>query len=152
MLAIGVFCVSLFESGQCTQVSDRAAGCDALGCCDNGVGVNAIVTIEVGERAGLPKVLDAQRAHAMIEDCADPGEGGRMAVEHRHDATMARHASEQAFDMRTRMQLPSLTRSLRGGPTGIEPVGRRDREEAQVPAILGHQSNGLDRYGSIAPE
>ena len=70
MLAIGVFCVSLFESGQCTQVSDRPAGCDALGCCDNGVGVNAIVTIEVGERAGLPKVLDAQRAHAMTEDCA----------------------------------------------------------------------------------
>ena len=134
------------------QVSDRPAGRDALGCRDDGVGVNAVVPIEVGERAGLPKVLDTQRAHAMTADCADPGEGGRMTVEYRHDATMARHASEQAFDMRTRMHLPSFTRSLRGSPTGIEPVGRRDRKEANVSAILGHQSNGLDRYGSIAPE
>ena len=152
MLAIGVFCVSLFESGQCTQVSDRPAGCDALGCCDNGVGVNAIVTIEVGERAGLPKVLDAQRAHAMTEDCADPGEGGRMAVDRGDHAAVRRHVCEQPLDVRARMHEAALARALRRSPAGIEPVGRRDREEANVSAILGHQSNGLDRYGSIAPE
>jgi len=47
------------------RISDRPAGCDALRCRDDGIGVDAVVPIEVGERAGLPKVLDAKWAHGL---------------------------------------------------------------------------------------
>jgi hypothetical protein len=104
------------------------------------------VPIEVGERTSLPKVLDTKRANAMTADRADPGKGRRVAIEHRHDAAMGRQIGEQALDMRTRMHKPALARSLRRGPAGVETVRRGDGEEAYVPAVLGHQSDGLDRF------
>ena len=107
--------------------------------------------IEIGKRAGLPKVLDAKRPHAMTGDCADPGEGRRMPIENRHDAAIGRHVGEQTFNVRSRMYKPTLTGALRGGPASVEPIRRRDGEEAHVPAVLGHQSDGLDCFGRDRP-
>jgi hypothetical protein len=44
------------------------------------------VPIEIGKSAGLPKVFDAERPHAMTADGVNPGEGRRMPIENRHDA------------------------------------------------------------------
>jgi hypothetical protein len=102
-------------------------------------------------REARPKVLDAKRPHAMTGDCADPGERRRMPIENRHDAAIGRHVGEQTFDMRARMYKPALTGALRGGPAGVEAIRRRDGEEAHVPAVLGHQSDGLDCFGRDRP-
>jgi chaperonin GroEL (HSP60 family) len=53
-------------------VADRPAGRER-GCGrDDGVGVDAVVAIEVRYRAGLPEMLHAQRAHAMAVHAAEP--------------------------------------------------------------------------------
>ena len=68
-----------------------------------------------------------------------------MAVEHADNAAMRRHVGEQAFDMRARMNKAAFAGALRGGPAGIKPVGRRDREQADIAAVFRHQAYGLDR-------
>ena len=49
------------------------------------------------------------------------------------------------------MDQAALARALRGGPAGIEPVGRGDREQADIAAVLRHQADGLDRLRREAP-
>ena len=46
-------------------MTDRAAGSDRLGGGDDGVGVDSVMAIEVGDRAGLAEMLDPERARAM---------------------------------------------------------------------------------------
>ena len=43
------------------------------------------------------------------------------------------------------MHQTALARPTGRGPAGIEPVGRRDRQQADIAAILRHQADGL--YG-----
>jgi hypothetical protein len=43
---------------------------DSLRSGDDGVGVDAVVAVEVGDRAGLAEMLDAERPHAMAKDSA----------------------------------------------------------------------------------
>ena len=58
----------------------RARG-EAFGCVDDGVGVDAVVAIEVVDRAGLAEVLDAERFDAMAAHAAEPAQcGGRVPV------------------------------------------------------------------------
>ena len=45
------------------------------------------------------------------------------------------------------MDEAALARPERRRPAGIEPVGRRHREQAHVAAIFRHEANGLDRLG-----
>ena len=52
------------------KMADRSPGRHRLRCSDDGVGIDAIVPIEVGDRAGLAEVLDAEGAHAMAADPA----------------------------------------------------------------------------------
>src|SRR5438445_6480283 len=54
--------------------------------CDDGIGVDAVVAIEIRDRAGLPEMLDAERAHAMAVHGAEPGERCRVAVDHGYDS------------------------------------------------------------------
>ena len=60
---------------------------------------------------------------------------------------MGRQFGEQPLDVRARVHKPALTRALRRGPAGIEPVGRGDRKQADVAAIFRHQSDRLDGFG-----
>ena len=48
---------------------------------NDGVGVDAIVTIEIGKGAGLAEMLDAEWPHAMAVDRPEPSERRRMTVE-----------------------------------------------------------------------
>ena len=68
-----------------------------------------------------------------------------MAVEHGDEAAMRRHVREQPLDMAAGVDEAALARPLRRRPAGIEAVGRGDRQEADVAAVLGHQADGLDR-------
>src|SRR5882672_12259812 len=100
---------------------DRPAGRELGRGGDDRAGVEAVMPIEIGDRSGLSEMLDAERPHAMAVHGAEPGERRRMAVEHRDDSAMARHAGEQPLDMRARMREAALAGALRRGPAGIEP-------------------------------
>src|SRR5262249_35400062 len=93
----------------------------------------------------LAEMLNTQRARAMTGDCAEPGKRRRMSIEYRDDAAMRWHVGEQALNMRARVHQAALTGPLRGSPACIESVGRGDREQADIAAVLRHQSNSLDR-------
>ena len=47
-------------------------GRDRLGGGDDGVGVDAVVAVEILDRAGLAEMLDAERPHAVAMDGAKP--------------------------------------------------------------------------------
>src|SRR6266508_1675822 len=136
----------LHALSQHPQVPDRPPRRDRLGGGDDGVGVDAVVTIEVGNRSRLAEMLDAKRAHAMALYGAEPGECRRMAVEHADDAAMGRQVGEQPLDMRARMHEAAFARTLCRGPSGIEPVRGGDGEKANVAAVFGDQPDGLDRF------
>src|SRR5665213_1279088 len=50
------------------QMPDRATGCDGLCRRNDRVGVDTVVPVELGERAGLAEMLDAERARAVAAD------------------------------------------------------------------------------------
>src|SRR5689334_14848512 len=70
------------HSANRAQMADGTAGGDGLGGADDGLGVDAVVAVEIGDGAGLAKVLDAKGADAMTVNGAQPGERRGMAVEH----------------------------------------------------------------------
>ena len=49
--------------------------------------------------------------------------------------------------MALRVDEAALAGPGRRGPAGVEPVGRGDREQADVAPVLGHQPDRLDRLG-----
>ena len=99
-------------------MADRPAGCDGLRRGDNGVGVDAVVAVEVGQRSGLAEMLDAERAYAVARDCPQPRKRRRMSIQDGDNATMRRHIGEQPFDMRARVNKAPFSRALRCGPAG----------------------------------
>src|SRR5580698_4560655 len=130
-----------------SEMTDRAPRRYRLGGGDDGVGVDAVVAVEVLDRAGLAEMLDAERPYAMAVDGAEPRQGRRMAVEHADDAAMAWQAGEQPLDMGAGVNQAALARPARRGPAGIETVRRGDGQEADVAAVFGHQADGLDGFG-----
>ena len=92
-------------------------------------------------------MLDAERAHAVAVDAAEPGERRRMAVDHGDEAAVARQRREQPLDMAHGAAHAVGAGARRRRPAGIEPVGRGDREQADVAAVLADQAGRLDRLG-----
>src|SRR5580693_3527231 len=108
------------------EMADRTARRNSFGGGDDGVGVDAVVAVEVLDRAGLAEMLDAERPHAMSMDGAEPRQSRRMAIEHADDAAMPRHVGEQPLDMGAGVDQTALARPARRAPAGIETVRRRD--------------------------
>ena len=111
----------------------------------DGLGVDAVMAVEIGDGARLTEMLDAERARAMTRHRAEPTERRRMAVDDGDEAAMRRQRLEQPFDMRTGMDEPALARPARRRPAGIEAVGRCDREEADIAPVLGEEAGRRDR-------
>ena len=63
-------------------VPHRRAGGQAFRRVDNGVGVDAVVAIELVDGAGLAEMLDAECFEPMAPYAAQPTERGGMAVDH----------------------------------------------------------------------
>jgi hypothetical protein len=45
------------------------------------------------------------------------------------------------------MDEATFARPLRGGPFGVKPIGRCDREQTDVAAVFGHQPDRLKHLG-----
>src|SRR5262249_3018741 len=70
-------------------VAHRAAA-QHFGSAKDGVNVEAVVAVELANRARLSEVLNAQRTHPVAEDAADPGQRLRVGVRYGHDRGIAR--------------------------------------------------------------
>src|SRR5579872_4659347 len=81
-------------------VTHRRAGGETFGRIDDGVRIDAVVAIEIVDRAGLAEMLDAERFHPMAAYAAEPGQRRRVSVDHSHEPAIARQRREQLFDMR----------------------------------------------------
>src|ERR1700681_5102187 len=77
----------------------RRAGGETFGGVDDGVGVDAVVAIEVIDGAGLAEMLDTERFDAVAVHAAEPAQRRGMAVYHGHDAAFARKRRKQFLDM-----------------------------------------------------
>src|ERR1700726_5220336 len=118
-------------------MQDRRTGSQGFRRIDDGVGIDAVVAIELANRAGLAEMLDAERLHPVTADAAEPAERGRMTVDHGDDAAVARQRRQQFFDMAQMLHAAAVTSERpRRGPTGMQPVQRGDGKEANVPAAL----------------
>ena len=80
-------------------VPDRSTDSDAFGRIDDGVGVHAVVAVEVIDGTGLAELFDAERLDPMAAHAAEPAERRRMSIEHSDDAAIARQRGEQLFDV-----------------------------------------------------
>src|SRR4051794_608296 len=119
----------------------RRAGGEAFGRIDDGVGVDAVVAVEVGDGAGLAELLDAERLDAMAADAAEPAERRRMAVDHGHDAAVARQRCEQFFDVAEMLHAAPITAQFPcGGPSRMQTICGRDREQADVAPALADEA------------
>src|SRR5436309_16107324 len=77
----------------------RRTGGEALRRVDDGVGVDAVMAVEVVDRAGLAEMFDAQGLEAMAAYAAEPAQRRGMAVDHGDDAAIARQRRQQLFDV-----------------------------------------------------
>src|SRR5690242_15816356 len=102
---VGSWCASIRRPqrtllGQRLEVPNRSAGRERGRGRDDRIGVDAIMAIEIRDRAGLPEMLYAQRAHAMAVHAAEPTKRRGMAVDDRHDPAVRRYVRQQLLDMR----------------------------------------------------
>src|SRR5579872_7542007 len=101
-------------------VTHRRAGGETFGRIDDGVGIDAVVAIEVVDRAGLAEMFDPERFDPMAAHPAEPGERRRMSVDHGHEAAIARQGRKQLFDMRQVRDTATIpAQGPRGGPPGM---------------------------------
>src|SRR5690606_8882826 len=107
-----------FVSAERPEVPDRPAGRQRLGGRDDGLGVDAVVPVEVGEAARLAEVLHSEGTGAVAADGAQPGERRRVAVEHRHDAAVGRQLLEEPLDMASGVNETALAGAARRRPAG----------------------------------
>src|SRR3984893_12848294 len=70
-----------FASHRHFAVPHRGAGGHAFRRVDDGVGVDTVVAVELADRPGLAKMLDAERFNLVAAHAAEPAEGGGMAVD-----------------------------------------------------------------------
>ena len=109
------------------------------------------MAVEIGKRAGLAEMLDAERARAVAVDRAKPGESCRMAVENGDQRAAGRHVVQQTLDVRAGVHQAALACTLRRGPAGVQSVSGGHGHEADVAAVLGHQAHRLDRLRHHRP-
>src|SRR4051812_18945304 len=80
-------------------VPHRRTRSEALRGIDDGVGIHAVVAVEVVDGAGLAEMLDAQSLEAVPAHAAKPAQRRGMAVDHSDDAAVARQRRQQFFDV-----------------------------------------------------
>ena len=105
-------------------VPHRRARREAFGRIDDGVGVDAVVAVEVADGAGLAELLDAERLDPVAAHAAEPAERRRMAVDHGDDAAVARQRRQQFFDMAEILHATAVAAQVRARRSSRHAAGR----------------------------
>ena len=86
----------LFQTGGVTSKFRQAK---RRGGIQNGLGIDAVVAIEIRQVAGLSEMLDPKRLNELTEARAKPFQAARVAVLHRHQPGLRIERREQALDL-----------------------------------------------------
>src|SRR4051812_50018884 len=115
-------------------VPHRCAGGQAFRRVDDGVGVDAVVAIELVDGAGLAEMLNAERFEPMAPYATEPTERGGMTVDHRDDPAVSRQRPEHFFDMAEMRQAAAGPAAvLRPRPRRMQTVPRRNTPQPDIP-------------------
>ena len=75
-----------------------------------------------------------------------------MAVDHGHDAAVARQRRQQLFDMAEMRHAPAVAAQIPcGGPSRMEPVGGGYRQETDVAVAFADEAVASIASGPTAP-
>lgn len=95
------------------DISDGPSRGDGFCCCDDGIGVDTVMAVEVLNRAGMPEMLDAERAGAVAGNRTEPSQRGGVATQHRDEAAILRQVAQQLLDMAAGVVSLPITRFWR---------------------------------------
>src|SRR5262245_65777667 len=104
---------------------DRPAGRDRLCRRDDGIRIDAIVAVKIGQRTGLAEMPNTEWPHPVTGDSAEPSPRRRMPTGDPDDPAMPGYVCEQALTVGARMHEPSLPRTLTRRPAGPDGTSRR---------------------------
>ena len=76
----------------------------------------------------------------------------RVAVEHADDGRAGGQVAEQALDVAAMLRGRRRLGALRGGPAGVQAVGRGHRQQADVGQALGQPRVAASASGARAPQ
>ena len=127
-----------------TEIADGAAGRESVGGGDDCIRIDTEMAIEIIYRSGLAEMFDPKGNRLVARDCPQPGQRGRMPIGDGDQRAVGRQAGHQALDLAGRAGSASAARPLRGGTASIEPIGRSDRENADISAVLAYPPRSLD--------
>ena len=112
--------------------------------------------VEIRDVSRLAEALDAQGMDAVSGNGAEPGQRGRVAVDHGDERGVRGEVGEQPLDMRA--SPPAL--AARGKPAGVEPICGRHRQDPRAGNLfldlpvrsrdLGRDGAGIDD-GKLGP-
>src|SRR5215472_16762984 len=78
-----------------SEIADRPARRDHLRGGNDGIGVYAIVSVQLVNRSGLTEMLDPERTNPVAIDRAKPRQSRGVSVQHCDDAAMPGQISQQ---------------------------------------------------------
>src|SRR5262249_4791066 len=128
------------------EIADWTPWGDHLCRGNDGIGIDPIVPVEVGDGTRLAEMLDTEWPDAVAVDRAEPCQGRRVAIQHSDNAAISGQTGKQPLDVRAGMDKSTFAGATGRGPARIQTVGRSDRQQPDIPAILRHQPDSLDRF------
>ena len=118
----------------------------------DGVGVQAVFAVEVWNIGAFAEVFGAEGDHALAADGAEPGVGGRVAVQDCDEGGVSGEGGEDGFDVGAGGSVAFAAGAGGGGPAGVEAVGAGDGEEAGAGGFgqeFGEGGFGFRRDGAL---
>ncbi len=112
---------------------------------DNRFGVQPVMPVQIANCTSLAEVFDAQWDGLVPHDRPQPGQRYGVTVNQGDQFRMRGKRIQQCLDMRLRSLVAARTCPLRCGPAGIQSVGRRDGQNADVATRLWEEN--FEVYG-----
>lgn len=108
--------------------------------------------VEVWNIGAFAEVFGAEGDHALAADGAEPGVGGRVAVQDGDEGGVSGEGGEDGFDVGAGGSVAFAAGAGGGGPAGVEAVGAGDGEEAGAGGFgqeFGEGGFGFRRDGAL---
>ena len=112
----------------------------------NSLGADPEMAVEVGNRAGLAEMLDAERHGAMTQHTAEPTQGRRMSINGCYQPGAMRDVFQQGLDVTNGLEVTMQPGALRGLPAGIESIRRGDGEHGYIPPVAADARGCRDGF------
>ena len=90
------------------EIADWAPWGDHLRRGNDGIGIDPIVPVEVGDGTRLAEMLDTEWPDAVAVDRAKPCQGRRVAIQHGDNAAISGQTGKQPLDVRAGMHKPAF--------------------------------------------